>query len=124
MFRKLLRGRRGESLVEVLTAGVVFLMLMGTLFAGTRFAAGALRKAEETRSMVFQFQESVRRNLAEGNMDGSAGTLSFGGGSFAVPVRFLTVPASAREADGGSQMDAERTATFYLFAPQEEGDGP
>ena len=68
MFGKLLHGRGGESLVEVLVAIVVFLVLMGTLCAGTRFASGALMRAETIRDSVVQFQESLRRNLAEGNM--------------------------------------------------------
>ncbi len=129
MFGKLLHGRGGESLVEVLVAIVVFLVLMGTLCAGTRFASGALMRAETIRDSVVQFQESLRRNLAEGNMtDGGAGVLHFGGGRVAVPVRFLSVQAMAREAvyqkaDGGSPAYEEKVTTFYLFAAQEGGDG-
>lgn len=125
MLRKL--NRRGESLVEVLTAGVVFMMLLGTLFAGTRFVTGALAKAQSIRERAFQFQQSARRNLADRNCsDAGMGSISFDGGSFAVPVRFQTVQATAKEVVGqnaGVPVYEEKTAVFYIFAVQEAPDG-
>lgn len=113
-FHPLRNNRRGESLIEVMAAITVFLILMGTLGAGIRFAAGALREAGAIRDRVFQFQQSVRRNLADGNTeDGGTGALSFGGGVFTVPVRFLSVPA---EAEG-------QTAVFSLFAARDTPEG-
>lgn len=127
MLRKLLRDRRGESLVEVLTACVVFLMVLGTLFVGTRFVTGALAKAQALRERAFQFQRSARQNLEDRkSADAGMGSISFDGGSFAVPVRFQTVQATAEETAGysaGVPVYEEKTTVFYIFAAQDAPDG-
>lgn len=123
MLRKLLRDRRGESLIEVMTAGLVFMMLLGTLCAGTRFVAGAQTKAQAIRERAVQFQQSARRNLEDGkSADAGLGSISFDGGGFSVPVRFQTVQATAREAVGSNAevpVYEEKTAVFYTFAAQD-----
>lgn len=121
MLRKLMRDQSGESLVEVLTAGMVFLLLLGVLSAGTRFVSGAQVKAQALRDRVFQFHQSVRRNLGK-SFDAGMGAISFDGGSFTVPVRFQTVQATAEEAAGynaGVPVYEEKTAVFYIFAAQD-----
>ena len=128
MFCGLFRDRRGESLVEVLTASVVFMMMLGTLCAGARFAAGALTRARTLQERASQFDESARRNLMEGKVSNAgAGAISFEGGSFSVPVRFQTVQAEARETvdqNEGVPADEEKTAVFYVFAALDAADGP
>lgn len=123
MLRKLLRDQSGESLVEVMTAGVVFMLLLGTLGAGMRFASGALVKAQTIRERAFQFHQSVQRNLSDGkSFDTGMGSISFEGGSFTVPVRFQTVQATAREAasyNAGVPVYEEKTAVFCVFAAQD-----
>lgn len=115
-------------MVEVLAAGVVFLLLMGTLCAGIRFAAGALAKARTVRDSVFQFQQSARRNLEDGNAGGGVGELSFGEGSFVVPVRFRSVQVPVGDAGShsepdGAPKDGGKTVSFYLFDIPDTAEG-
>lgn len=123
MLRKLLRDRRGESLIEVMTAAMVFMMLLGTLCATTRFVTGAQMKAQAIRERASRFQQSARRNLEDGkSSDAGMGSISFAGSSFAVPVRFQTVQATAMETVGRNAevpVQEEKTAVFYTFAAQD-----
>lgn len=116
---KLLQSRRGESLAEVMAASVTVMVLLGTLYAGIRFASGELVKAQEMQDMSEQYQESLRRNLADGFTTCVDGQLSFDGGTFTIPVQFQTVEASARSHETGE----EQTTIFHLLTEQDLPDG-
>lgn len=124
--RKLLKNRRGESLVEILVAGVVFLILLGTLRAGIHFAAGSLVKAQTLQAEAFQYQQSARKNLADGTgvtENTSVPPVDFG--DFKVPVKLQTVEATAKHAYFESPQDdlpkeTEIKTYFQVYASPEE----
>ena len=57
---RVLRDRRGESMVEILVSTVVFMLLLGALNGAVGFASNAQRKSEQLRRDATQLQESVR----------------------------------------------------------------
>lgn len=122
---KLLQNRRGESMVEVIAAGIVFILLLETFCAGIKFASGALTESQAVRDNIVQYQQSILQNLEDGEIyNSSAGFISFDGGSFTVPVKFQTVEASdvrkaSRSISGKSQANQGKIPVFYLFAAQD-----
>ncbi len=54
------RGRRGETLVEVLAAGTILLILLAALHTGVRFAAASLQKTREILENAAALQEDLR----------------------------------------------------------------
>ena len=115
---RVLRDRRGESMVEILVSTVVFMMLLGALNGAVGFSTNAQRKAEELRKDAAELQRSVREQPAEGE---DTQTIRFhqilpesGAEStkddFRVTVKKQTVAAST--ADG-------KRVTFYRFAAKE-----
>ena len=46
---RVLRDRRGESMVEILVSTVVFMLLLGALNGAVGFASNAQRKSEQLR---------------------------------------------------------------------------
>lgn len=104
--KAILRQRRGESLVELLAAAVIFLLLLATLHGAVRFSSNSLHKAEEIRENAAALQESLRSAPV---VDGASAEITFQavspdgsvtGGSvlFQVPVKLQTKKAT--DADG------------------------
>ena len=99
---RVLRDRRGESMVEILVSTVVFMLLLGALNGAVGFASNAQRKSEQLRRDATELQESVRGNaeVADGeDID-----------AFRVKVKKQTV--NAKTEDG-------KTVPFYRFAKGE-----
>ena len=137
---RVLRDRRGESMVEILVSTVVFMLLLWVLlsllsvdalavFAGANlllgalnvavgFASNAQRKSEQLRRDATELQESVRGNAEVA--DGEAAAYDFkvttSNGedtdidAFHVKVKKQTV--NAKTEDG-------KTVPFYRFAKGE-----
>ena len=109
---RVLRDRRGESMVEILVSTVVFMLLLGALNGAVGFASNAQRKSEQLRRDATQLQESVREN-AEVAYDFKV-TTSDGEDTdidaFRVKVKKQTV--NAKTEDG-------KTVPFYRFAKGE-----
>lgn len=72
---RVLRDRRGESMVEILVSTVVFMLLLGALNGAVGFASNAQLKSEQLRRDATQLQESVRGNAEVA--DGEAATYDF-----------------------------------------------
>ncbi|WP_318361567.1 hypothetical protein [uncultured Agathobaculum sp.] len=115
---RVLRDRRGESMVEILVSTVVFMMLLGALNGAVGFSANAQRKAEELRKDAAELQRSVREQTAAGEDTQTIGfhqILPESGAestqdAFRVTVKKQTVEAAA---DDGKRV------TFYRFAAKE-----
>ena len=111
---RVLRDRRGESMVEILVSTVVFMLLLGALNGAVGFASNA----EQLRRDATQLQESVRENAEVA--DGEAAAYDFkvttSDGedtdidAFRVKVKKQTV--NAKTEDG-------KTVPFYRFAKGE-----
>ena len=113
-----LRSRRGESMVEILVATVVFLMLFGTLGGAVLFAGHAQQKAQQIRADAARLQREVR--AAAASDDGSAVTAGF----YAVPTLDSANPRG-REVFRVELQPQTKTAggtRFALFGPG-GGDG-
>ena len=116
---RVLRDRRGESMVEILVSTVVFMMLLGALNGAVGFSANAQRKAEQLRKDAAALERSVR-TTGTTESDGS-GQYRFRGANadgdlsedstvwFSVDFSKVKVPAST----GEKQVD------FYRFAAKE-----
>ena len=117
---KLLRSRRGETMVEVLVSMVLFLMLFAVLLGAVRFASNAQVRAETIRQRATALQRDLRRQTPTG---GDSKTYQFvavsedggttGSRVFQVPLREQTVTARG----GGDEV------TFYLSGPEKGGTG-
>lgn len=115
---RVLRDRRGESMVEILVSTVVFMLLLGALNGAVGFASNAQRKSEQLRRDATELQESVRGNAEVA--DGEAAAYDFkvttSNGedtdidAFHVKVKKQTV--NAKTEDG-------KTVPFYRFAKGE-----
>ena len=115
---RVLRDRRGESMVEILVSTVVFMLLLGALNGAVGYASNAQRKSEQLRRDATELQESVRGNAEVA--DGEAATYDFkvttSNGedtdieAFHVKVKKQTV--NAKTEDG-------KTVPFYRFAKGE-----
>ena len=101
---RVLRDRRGESMVEILVSTVVFMLLLGALNGAVGFASNAQRKSEQLRRDATELQESVRGNAEVA--DGEDTDID----AFHVKVKKQTV--NARTEDG-------KTVPFYRFAKGE-----
>ena len=110
---RVLRDRRGESMVEILVSTVVFMLLLGALNGAVGFASN-----EQLRRDATELQESVRGNAEVA--DGEAAAYNFkvttSNGedtdieAFHVKVKKQTV--NAKTEDG-------KTVPFYRFAKGE-----
>ena len=74
---RVLRDRRGESMVEILVSTVVFMLLLGALNGAVGFASNAQRKSEQLRRDATELQESVRGSAEVA--DGEAAAYDFKG---------------------------------------------
>ena len=110
---RVLRDRRGESMVEILVSTVVFMLLLGALNGAVGFASNAQRKSEQLRRDATELQESVRGNAEAAAYDFKV-TTSNGEDTdidaFRVKVKKQTV--NAKTEDG-------KTVPFYRFAKGE-----
>ena len=115
---RVLRDRRGESMVEILVSTVVFMLLLGALNGAVGFASNAQRKSEQIRKDATELQESVREQTdVEGGEDATYDfkvTTSEGADtnidSFRVKVKKQTVNAKTED---------NKTVPFYRFAKGE-----
>ena len=115
---RVLRDRRGESMVEILVSTVVFMLLLGALNGAVGFASNAQRKSEQLRRDATELQESVRGSAEVA--DGEAAAYDFkvttSNGedtdidAFRVKVKKQTVNA---------KTEAGKTVPFYRFAKGE-----
>ncbi len=112
---RLLRSRRGESLIEVLAAMVIVTILLGTLHAAVNFAGNSLIWTAEAQKRIADIQKNLAETAA---MDGGASEeYSFqqdgGPGRFTLELRKKEKTVAYGE-EGGEII-------FYLFGDPEEG---
>lgn len=69
------RWNRGETLVEVMAAMVIFLLLMGILQGSVKYSRAALEKSRLLREQNEEICESVRNEIQENN--GAQTTMTF-----------------------------------------------
>ena len=126
--RKLLRSRRGETLVETLCACFLLVLMLGGLLGAVRFAGNALRRAETAEEKVAQLRESLEQTEHTTPITTTEHTFTtyFPDGPRYGEDPLFTVTASLETKDVAYQAeDGERiTVTFRLFACPEEGGGP
>ena len=112
------RWNRGETLVEVMAAMVIFLLLMGILQGSVRYSRAALEKSRLLREQNEEICESVRNAKQENN--GAQTTMTFqavsadgevtGNQVFSVPV----VPEK-KQAKYTDQGNGKQTMVFYVY---------
>ncbi len=114
---RVLRDRRGESMVEILVSTVVFMLLLGALNGAVGFASNAQRKSEQIREDATELQKSVREGTPVGDDTATYDfkvTTSEGADtdidSFRVKVKKQTVNAKTED---------DKTVLFYRFAKGE-----
>ena len=115
---RVLRDRRGESMVEILVSTVVFMLLLGALNGAVGFASNAQRKSEQLRKDATELQQSIREQQdVEGGEDAdyafqvtTADDDKTYGEAFRIKVKKQTVNATTE--DG-------KTVPFYRFAKGE-----
>ena len=68
---RVLRDRRGESMVEILVSTVVFMLLLGALNGAVGLCLKCAAQSEQLRRDATELQESVRGNaeVADGEAD-------------------------------------------------------
>ena len=59
---RVLRDRRGESMVEILVSTVVFMLLLGALNGAVGFASNAQRKSAQLRRDATECRSRGRRS--------------------------------------------------------------
>ena len=112
------RWNRGETLVEVMAAMVIFLLLMGILQGSVKYSRAALEKSRLLREQSEEICESVRNAIQENN--GAQTTMTFqavsadgevtGNQVFSVPV----IPEK-KQAEYTDQGHETRTMVFYVY---------
>ncbi len=112
---RLLRSRRGESLIEVLAAMMIVMILLGTLHAAAGFAGNSLIRTAEAQKQIADIQKNLAATAAADG--GAVEEYSFqqdgGTGRFTLELRKKEKTVSYGEEDG--------EITFYLFGDPEEG---
>jgi len=118
-----LRSRRGESLVELLAASVVFLLLLAAFHGAVRFSSNALRKSGDIRENAAALQVSLRGAAADGGTLADYtfqavspdGSVTGGTVLFRVPVLLQTKTAHGKDGE---------SVVFYVFGAPSEGGPP
>jgi len=122
--KKILRQRRGESLVELLAASVIFLLLLATFQGAVRFTSSALHKAEDIRANAAALQASLRKAGVDGGGTEAAytfqavspdGSVTGGNILFGVPVMLQTKTAQGKDGEH---------VVFHVFGPVPGETGP
>lgn len=112
------RWNRGETLVEVMAAMVIFLLLMGILQGSVKYSRAALEKGRRLREQNEEICERVRDAIQENN--GAQTTMTFqavsadgevtGNQVFSVPV----IPEK-KQAEYTDQGNGKQTMVFYVY---------
>lgn len=112
------RWNRGETLVEVMAAMVIFLLLMGILQGSVKYSRAALEKSRRLREQNEEICERVRDAIQENN--GAQTTMNFqavsadgevtGNQVFSVPV----IPEK-KQAEYTDQGNGKQTMVFYVY---------
>lgn len=126
--RKLLRSRRGETLVEAICACFLLVLTLGTLLGAVRFAGNALRRSETAEENMAQIRKSLEQTEYKNPITTTDYTFTtyFPDGPYHGEDSLFTVTASLETKDVAYQAeDGEQiTVTFRLFACSEEGGAP
>lgn len=121
--RSRIRGRSGETLVEIMVSGVLFLTLMAVIQGAVSFCTNAQQRSRETRRANAAICNALRKTEdAPGVSDGEASMVfeatSADGTVHGNQVFEVTVKLEKRT------ITAEgKTAVFYSFAPGSTGGG-
>ena len=126
--RKLLRCRRGETLVEVMCACCLLVLALGGLLGAVRFANNSFRRAETMEEHAARLRENLRTTedtAPAGTADYTFTTYSPDGPCHGEEPLF-TVTASLETKNAAYQAeDGEMTTvTYRLFACPEGGGSP
>ena len=115
---KILRQRRGETLVEVICAFALFLLALGALHGGVRFAHSAMTKAECLRSEAAELGEGIAEASAEKVGEKTYTFYLAGPDGEAAPQEAFRVTVGLGEKRVPGKEGEERK--FSLFLPLEE----
>lgn len=122
--KKLLFSRRGETLAEVMCAAAVIVIALSTLLGAVRFSSSAQRRAQQMGLALEQLRCSLAAAEAEPSGEtaeyvftaGAADMAQAGKTEFSVTAALGRKKGTYTGADG-----TERTASFSVFLPPEEG---
>ncbi len=114
-----IRERGGESLVEILVAGTVFLFLLAALHTGVRFATASQHKTRALLERAAEVQKKVREADPREDVTIGASPVPYRftgpGGGFTIEVEHRTRALTL--ADGTA-------LTFYLYGGVETAGEP
>lgn len=116
--------KSGETLVEILVSGFLFLMMMAVLQGAVSFCSSAQQKSRQLRDSNARLCQNLRAadgiaGEANGEKELSFRAVSPDGSQIGSHV--FTVKAALEKKD---ISDGEgRKTTFFLFAPKETGGG-
>ena len=121
----ILRRREGETLVEVMCAGMIFLIALAALHGAVRFAHGAGNRSLRIRGEVLELQRSLREEEtveASGAAEYVFYPLAPDGTRAGEEAAFtVTVGLGSREV----YREGKEAVTFSVFLPGTgEGGGP
>ena len=116
------KGSSGETLVEIMVSGLLFLLLMAVMQGAISFCSSAQQKSGQLRKTNAEICNTLRRSEnTPGTVNGSA-EMAFRAvaADGTVGNQVFTIPVELEErsvtADG-------KTAVFYSFAPGSTGGG-
>ena len=118
--RQVLRGRGGETIVEVLVSFVMLLIFAGLFNGCIGFAQSMMGRVNARRDALYLAQAALAQGSAAAPVqdpDGEAVYRFSGAGEFTVTAQPGTVTVTV----GGGE--AEQTLTFRQFIPPQEGGG-
>ena len=112
------RWNRGETLVEVMAAMVIFLLLMGILQGSVQYSRAALEKSRSLREQNEEICESVRNAKQENN--GVQTTMTFqavsaDGEVTGNQVFSVSVIPEKKQAEYTDQGNGKQTMVFYVY---------
>ena len=116
IIRNSLASSKGETLVEILCAGLIFTIILGILTAAVQFTSRAQVKGQALRDNAATVQTNLRTASATGTSNAkysfketdAAGT-TVGSPAFSVQVQLQTKTV---------QDDAHRNVDFYVVGPK------
>ncbi|XCP86777.1 hypothetical protein ABXS75_08295 [Roseburia hominis] len=112
-----LRGRAGESIVEVMVSIVIFLLLVAVLNGAIMFSNSAQRKSQQIRKDTVKICEGLQSASAEG--DGTADYAFYASSADGTVVgnQVFTIfaPKQKKKVVYVGAGGDESTVTFYLF---------
>ena len=115
--KRILSARGGETLVEVMCAGAVLLIALGTLLGAVRFSASARRRAENMGAALAELRGSLLEVEA---VPGEAADYVFTDPESGAVLFTVTAAAGTRQGRYTAGDGTGETAEFAVFLPAED----